>query len=296
MSIKFIKINDNNNLDSFFTKIKEYYDESFHLDSDKNIRALHSYIRNSLIEQHKIITLSEENISHSLIFPFLNHFPNISILVINDQFLDNLTSFKKSDKTIYIGTTDDCDEFIDNQIIHFSQNKFLSFDESSLHSIINLLTNHIYVSINSNILSKINIHKFLTLISHKIIGLDITVLSNDHITCIKDLFITVFKIKKHTINIITENTEFLIYRPVRQSCPSDIGWFIFRLTLDELKKAISLVPVGEIIEIDICDDPCFLTRTTIQEQSQKSFYMSDNILDLALFPPEKESMCFNIII
>lgn len=116
-------------------------------------------------------------------------------------------------------------------------------------------------------------------------------------TIIKDIF----NIKEKSMNVFTEDSRFLIYRPVEQLSNDDTGWYIVRfMTLKEretfLQYLIDRVVTISIDNIDTGTDlEVIVTSTSIQEQNQKSFYTAKGILDYCLFPQEKISMTFELL-
>ena len=119
---------------------------------------------------------------------------------------------------------------------------------------------------------------------------------------IKTLLQKTFDIKEKTINIFTEDTQFLIYRPISQeNYDSDIGWYILRgLDFNEKNKLIESIADDTIITLDIEDEnketeTYLITKTTINEQNEKIYYRVNTIEDCALFPQEKTHMYFELI-
>lgn len=110
----------------------------------------------------------------------------------------------------------------------------------------------------------------------------------------------IFNIKEKSINIFTEDSRFLIYRPVNQISQDDIGWYIIKfLTLKERETFLSNL-VDKVITITINDNykedmEVYITSTTVQEQNYKSYYTSNNIFDYCLFPEEKLSMVLELL-
>ena len=144
----------------------------------------------------------------------------------------------------------------------------------------------------------------------------------------------IFDIKEKSINIFTEDTRFLIYRPVEQlsindnsepdsepdSKPEhnpetddistyidttkhtdDYGWYILRfMTLREREDIIKHL-IDRVITISVkLDDTdeeteIYITTTTINEQNNKSFYLANKIEDYCLFPKEKLAMMFELV-
>ena len=112
---------------------------------------------------------------------------------------------------------------------------------------------------------------------------------------------SIFNIKEKSLNIFTEDSRFLIYRPVEQISHDDIGWYIVKfLTIKEretfLKHLIDNVVTISIPDVEKgIDIEVYVTSTSGQEQNQKSFYTAKNMSDYCLFPSEKISMIFELL-
>jgi hypothetical protein len=111
-----------------------------------------------------------------------------------------------------------------------------------------------------------------------------------------------FDLKEKSINIFSEDSKFLIFRPIEQTDPiTDIGWYILRgLPLKEREELIKFVPDDTIITIDLDNDDgksetYYVTKTDMNEQNLKSYCTSSSIQDTTLFPEEKVSMCFELL-
>ncbi|AYV83530.1 MAG: hypothetical protein Hyperionvirus8_14 [Hyperionvirus sp.] len=110
-----------------------------------------------------------------------------------------------------------------------------------------------------------------------------------------------FQIDEKRMNIFTEDSRFLIYRPSEQLTDNDIGWYIVKfLTMKERSTYLEHL-TDKVITLPINDKELgydmevLITSTTIREQNEKSFYAATNILDYCLFPPEKVSMVFELL-
>lgn len=110
-----------------------------------------------------------------------------------------------------------------------------------------------------------------------------------------------FQVKEKYMNIFTEDSRFLIYRPSEQLNDNDIGWHIVKfMTMKERDKYLEHL-VDKIISLQINDKSLgydievLITSTTIREQNEKSFYGAKNITDCCLFPAEKVSMVFELL-
>ena len=95
-------------------------------------------------------------------------------------------------------------------------------------------------------------------------------------------------LKEKSINIFTEHSYFLIYRPVEQERgkeEEDIGWYLLRGLDKKLKNEIMSKLDDEIIEtINIDGKYYMITKTTMDYQNKKSYYDSKNVFEAILFP------------
>ncbi|CAH6421220.1 Arginase family protein [uncultured virus] len=113
---------------------------------------------------------------------------------------------------------------------------------------------------------------------------------------IRRCLIYAFNLKEKSINIFTEDSEFLIFRPLNQLDPLDIGWYILRgLNLDKKNEIIKLLEKDQIETICIDNEDYLVTKTTINEQNAKSCYAAQTINDIVLFQSEKMDMTFELI-
>jgi len=115
----------------------------------------------------------------------------------------------------------------------------------------------------------------------------------------------IFDINEKSMNIFTEDSRFLIYRPVKQLFEDDKGWYIVRfLTLQEREIYLKYL-IDNVITITIDNTindneinkelEVYVTSTSMQEQNSKSFYAAKSIYDYCLFPVEKLSMTFELL-
>lgn len=120
---------------------------------------------------------------------------------------------------------------------------------------------------------------------------------------IRYLLSRTFDIKEKQINIFTEDSQFLIYRPLEQDDPDiDIGWYLLRgLTIKDKEELMKTIPNDTIISIELDGDETIengtylITKTTMNEQNSKSYGTSETIQDIVLFPQEKICMGFELI-
>ena len=107
-------------------------------------------------------------------------------------------------------------------------------------------------------------------------------------------------IKEKKLNIFTEDSRFLIYRPVVQINEHDIGWYILRfMTLEQRNDILKHLTDDDIINITIEDNDeeidVFIASTTIAEQETINYYAAENITEKCLFPTEKMFMMFELL-
>lgn len=150
-----------------------------------------------------------------------------------------------------------------------------------------------------------HINKLLMSIKKNIVSMDITefnpsICGSDESKKVRevarDIIRDVFDIKEKSINIMNENTQFLIYRPFEQINSSDIGWYILSgLSINEMNNLLNFIGDDEIKTIDIDGEDYLITKTTMNDQNEKTFYHAKTINDTTLFPNEKIDMCFRIL-
>jgi arginase family enzyme len=107
-------------------------------------------------------------------------------------------------------------------------------------------------------------------------------------------------ITERKINIFTENSKFLIWRPVDQSSHDDIGWLILRSVSLEIRERILASIDDNIITLSLTTDDdteedVYITSTSMLDQENKSYYTAESIYDCALTPEEKLNMMFELI-
>jgi arginase family enzyme len=134
----------------------------------------------------------------------------------------------------------------------------------------------------------------------------------------------------HTVNrtvIVNEHTKFLIWRPLDRKSERDYGWFILRgvsnndayeliQMFDDEKEEdtyhIKMINFDNDTECnntgcnDECNDECndtytigdnvsMVTVTTLEEQTNKSYYLTDRMEDACLFPFEFKNIISELI-
>lgn len=149
-----------------------------------------------------------------------------------------------------------------------------------------------------------NLIDFLMIIKKKIISFNIFNFKYDKFNKKKNLkikqiirliMINILDIQIKKINIFTENSDFLIYRPNEILNENDKGWFILR-GLENIDKEKMLGAIGEkIISIKIEDQEVLVTKTCPKYQYDNTFFDNISIMDKILFPEEKIDMIFELI-
>lgn len=150
------------------------------------------------------------------------------------------------------------------------------------------------------------LHKIVDTFKDQIIGMDIVeynpVAKNNPQTQANVVHIlSALNITPKSINIFTEDTEFLIYRPLIPQPPDfdphiDIGWFILRgMDIETQNHMSRLIPYDVIKVLDIDGDDYMVAKTTIRKQNEMTYYGAKTVADMVLFPSEKQVMTFELI-
>jgi arginase family enzyme len=112
----------------------------------------------------------------------------------------------------------------------------------------------------------------------------------------------VLNITEKKINIFTEHSKFLIWRPIEQIEPEDVGWFILRnVSLEVRERLIEHIGEDRIITFETVDEEtgepidAYITVTTIYEQQQKMYSPTNSIHDAILYPAQKISAMFELL-
>ncbi|ARF09683.1 arginase family protein [Indivirus ILV1] len=159
---------------------------------------------------------------------------------------------------------------------------------------------------NKNGLKIEDVEKLLVMLKNNIVSMDVTEFNpmigtkNDvKVTreLIRYLLIKTFNVKEKSINIFTEDSYFLVYRPLEQDdLDNDIGWYILRgLDIETKNSILDRIEHDKIITFDVDDESYLITKTNMNEQNENSYYTAQNINDVALFPQEKALMMFELV-
>ena len=145
------------------------------------------------------------------------------------------------------------------------------------------------------------------LIGIDITGYDFRINNTDRmfrITCeaAKLPLIHLLKMQDKKINVFTEDSKFLIFRPIDQEDSNDVMWYILRnVSLDLREQLIAKLDIDEIYPLKYKDDDgeienVYVSTTTINEQQQKTYYDETlDIFDCVLDPDEKIDMTFEML-
>lgn len=257
----------------------------------------------------------------------LNDMAVASLLGLCDMNFTKNKLLLNKNQLIYYGLVDknnNIDDVKECMIPHFTVKKINSLgDKKCIDVIKNMIKNkpvHVVldmkvfdssliksvIPLNNNGLKLEQVENLLSGIKNNIVAMDI-VEFNPQIGTIEDVKITretirhilakTFDIKEKSLNIFNEDSQFLIYRPTQQEDPfTDIGWYILRgLTINNVNDIMEKFCGDEIITIPIDNEEYLITKTTMNEQNEKSYYTAKTINDVTLFPEEKMHMTFELI-
>jgi len=243
-------------------------------------------------------------------------------------FVTKQKNILKPSQIIYFGISENCDDVEKINIYDipfFTVNKINTLGINHLIEPIKSIigNNPLHVVIDTKVIDKeyapstirndnykglnpIDITKLLIELKMNIVAMDITEFNptinmnkyDAKITkeTLRNILIKTFNIKEKSLNVFTEDTKFLIYRPFEQENPYvDYGWYILRgLSVRDKLKYISLIK-DNISTITIENEEYLLAKTTINEQNDKSYFGTNDINDMVLFPDEKMDMLFELI-
>lgn len=116
--------------------------------------------------------------------------------------------------------------------------------------------------------------------------------------CAQLPLIHLLKIKSKKINIFTEYTKFLIFRPVEQNDENEVGWYILKgVSLELEEKMIERLELMDDMEIfDFGDgNLVYISITSVSEQNEKCYYSATTVQDRVLMPEEKQTMHFYLL-
>jgi hypothetical protein len=102
--------------------------------------------------------------------------------------------------------------------------------------------------------------------------------------------------------VFDEESRFLIFKPLEEIYDEKygFGWYILR-NINKImqNEMLSILEPDNIIMIDIPDDDndkhIMISSTSINEQNEKCYYLSESYKDCCLYPDEKLSMCFELV-
>lgn len=301
--LHFIRLSDDKNLD----QIKEKYD---YLASNHNLleRYILEHLENN--KSNKIIAIGGNKISNEVINAINKTYDpssdNLLVLYINNILTDTIL-----DSAICYGidSKSDIDMINNHNLLVFTDKKIIDNN----NGIINIIKNkvkekNVHVCLDMTIFNKLDskyIKKLLFEIKKSIVSINIYNVTNNcnHHTDCREILKGTFDIKEKSINIFTEDSQFIVFRPLDQDgdegdeeYKNDIGWYILRgMDIETKNEILAGLSDDNIITIDIDGESYFITKTTINEQNQISYYTANTIQDVALFPQEKQLMMFELV-
>lgn len=283
------KINDEENLKRSYTKhsIDYNFSQFIFLGLNNLSEFEESILLNENCEYYKL-----ENINKNL-----------------EKILDKIVYDNQDEKCIIIFDLSVCNMNIAPCIIRDDINNKKGINLDQLNMIINKLQN----------LKKI---KMIDITGHYLCVKDTEPSYRITIETIIKIYSGLLKLKEYSLNIFNENSKFLIYKPLDEITNSNTeydqeydsyGWYILRNLniqmrneiLEELiddSIIIMEIPMkylssndkeNDIIENDIIE--IMIASTNMNEQNQKSFYLTKSYKDMVLYPDEKASMLFELI-
>lgn len=241
----------------------------------------------------KIITIGGNNEVSNVVIQSIcdKHKSDIKILCINK------TPFYQTDsnQVIYFGL----DIIQESEHICMTVDKINQVGIKDITScIMNIIgSSPLHISLSMKIFDAINITDMLYLldkVKNNVLSLDIIDITNKEM--VHKCLMTLFNIKEKKINVFNEHSEFLIYRPIEQEAPEDVGWYILRgIDINEQEQIMKELDEDKLLHVEINDDMYIITKTSMEEQNKKTYFATTCIADAVLFPLEKEAMCFELI-
>ncbi len=217
----------------------------------------------------------------------------------------------KPEQIIFIGLEDSSDISTLNEygFQFYTLKKMRSVGIPKILDIIKKFIKDDPVHISYDVKSKFDAKELETIVTHfkdQTVSMDVVEFNpllgtKNSIKTTKDLIrralVSCFDIKEKSINVFTEDSEFLIFRPLDQENPeADYGWFILRgLDIPERENIMKKISNDSIVTFNIDGDDYLVAKTTMNEQMKKSYYTCMSINDTVLFPEEKKLMCFELI-
>lgn len=147
-----------------------------------------------------------------------------------------------------------------------------------------------------------------------ITGFDYSLITDDKIkmqcdmlttSIIRETVTALTDLKEKSINIFNEESYFLIWRPIYdtdEDGDEDYGWYILRdcpLDMRERLMTEDLKDDDVIITDTVIKDgeevDAMITKTTMKEQQDRSYYSGGSYADCILFPHEKVAMMFEML-
>jgi arginase family enzyme len=255
----------------------------------------------------------------------LNDMPVASLLGLTEPSFVNNKLCIRPEQLLYFGLSADSDtsQLNDLGIEYYTDSKISKighdiinnvlndyFGDSPIHVVLDMkVFNKQYaksvIPVNDNGIDDLIILNLLSKFKNQIVAMDICefnpyIGTNEDVKKCKNIILkcitNTFSIQEKNINIMNEHTKFLIYRPTIQESDDDYGWYILTgVSNNEKEQIMKSLNDDVTVTIDIDDMECLYTTTTIEEQNNKSYYSTIDMLDYVLFPNEKISMAFELV-
>ena len=240
-----------------------------------------------------------------------------SLFGLNNPSLINHKLLLDTDQILYIGLVDEEDMDMDMGM-HIASDYNLNYitlkkiKQIGINKVIDIIKNlfgddPIHISLDMKVFKKDNTENKLELndilelfnnVKDQVVSCDITEF-NPYITkdSIHKCLITLFDIKEKNLNIFNEFSEFIIFRPATQiDNICDYGWYIMRgMLLKDREQLLKKIPDGKMLSINLNNEEYYIAKTNMNEQNNKSIFLTNKIEDFVLFSDEKKDMCFELL-
>lgn len=307
------------------TFIKSNYDETIQFNDVSGYTSLYNHIKslNESPQIKRIITVGgSDNISVSTVHAMMHKYPDMHVLWIdcNDDLgpsepaqilLDNHKTTEAMtpilfDRTkfMYCGLTEQ-PKISGVPFITPTKIKTLGIDKivDYIQSVIENRKVHVCLDmkvhniVNPEGLYHFQIMRILSTLWNNICSLDIVEFDKSLVSVIQNMILKLCNLKEKRVNLFSEDSWFLVYRPLEQTDPElDAGWYILRgLSIEQSNDILSKIGDDEIITLEIDDEEYLVTKTTVNEQNERTYFSSSTIHDVVLFPDEKVYMVPELI-
>lgn len=317
----FISADDLNNQAPQF--IKSDYNETIDFADVSGYTNLYNHVKHiNQITNDRIITIGgSDNISVSTIHAMMNKYPDMYVLWIdsyddlnqsepaqillnNDGNNDQNPILFNRENFLYFGlneqpqlsgipfiTTSKLNSLGIDKVIDYIQSLI---ENKKVHICLDMKVHNI---VNSDGIYHFQLMKLLTSLWNNVCSLDIVEFDKPLVSVIQSMILKLCDIKGKRVNLFSEDSWFLVYRPLEQTDPEmDIGWYILRgLSVEQTNDILSKITDDQIITLKIDNEEYLITKTTVNEQNDKTYFSSTTIHDVVLFPDEKIYMIPELI-